>query len=385
MTAAPLAPVLCVDDEPAVLDGLRRSLRGLVTLHTATGGEEALAALDAAGPFAVVVSDMRMPGMDGVTLLARVRERAPDTVRMLLTGNADVEAAAAAVNRGQIFRFLCKPCPPDDLRAAVRAAVEHHRLVTAERELLDRTLRGSVQALVETLALANPTAFTRAARLRRLVRSLVAALGIEDWWHIEIAATLSQIGAVTLPPAVVEKLHTGDELTPEEAEMASRLPAIAEDVLATIPRLDAVRDAIRYQEKHFDGSGRPPGPVRGEQIPIGARILRVAIDYDQLEARGLSPALATDALRSRPGVYDPAVLDALEHAVGRAGLARESCEVTVAELRPGMILATDVRARNGVMLVGRGHEVTPSLLQRIRNFAATVGVTDRILVLIPHE
>jgi response regulator RpfG family c-di-GMP phosphodiesterase len=240
-----LAPVLCVDDEPAVLDGLRRSLRGIVELHTATGGAEALATLEAAGPFAVVVSDMRMPGMDGVTLLAHFRERAPDTIRMLLTGNADVEAAAAAVNRGQIFRFLFKPCPPDDLRAAVTAAVEQHRLVTAERELLDRTLRGSVQALVETLALANPTAFTRAARLRRLVRSVVAALGLEEWWHIEIAATLSQIGAVTLPPAVVEKLHTGEELSPDESEMAGRLPAIAEDVLSTIPRLEAVRGIIR--------------------------------------------------------------------------------------------------------------------------------------------
>jgi hypothetical protein len=125
--------------------------------------------------------------------------------------------------------------------------------------------------------------------------------------------------------------------------------------------------------------------VRAERIPIGARILRAAIDYDQLEARGLSPALATDALRSRRGVYDPAVLDALERAVGRSGLARESREVTVAELRPGMILAADVRARNGLMLVGRGHEVTPSLLQRIRNFADTVGVTDRIHVLVPHE
>lgn len=382
---APLASVLCVDDEPAVLDGLRRSLRGLVDLHTATGGDEALATLEAAGPFAVVVSDMRMPGMDGVTLLARVRERSPDTIRMLLTGNADVGAAAAAVNHGQIFRFLCKPCPPDQLRAAVKAAVDQHRLVTAERELLDRTLRGSVQALVETLALANPTAFTRAARLRRLVRSLVSVLGVEDWWHLEIAATLSQIGAVTLPPAVVEKLHTGEDLSPDEAEMAERLPAIAEDVLSTIPRLEAVREAIRYQDKHFDGSGRPPGPVRGEQIPLGARILRVAIDYDQLEARGLSPRLATDALRSRSGVYDPAILDALEHAVGRWGLARESREVTVDELRPGMILAADVRARNGLMLVGRGHEVTPSLLQRIRNFAHTVGVTDRIHVLVPHD
>ena len=173
--------VLCVDDEPNVLAGLRRCLRGHFAVTTAVGGAAGLDALRAEGRFAVVVSDLRMPGMDGVAFLSQVRALAPDTVRVLLTGQADLEAAIASVNEGHIFRFLMKPCAPTQLLAAVDAAAEQHRLLTAERELLEQTLHGSIKALTEALALANPTSFGRATRLKQLVgepEQLLDAVGI---------------------------------------------------------------------------------------------------------------------------------------------------------------------------------------------------------------
>jgi DNA-binding NtrC family response regulator len=173
MGTASAPRVLCVDDEPNVLEGLRRQLRRHFSVATANGGILALEVLEREGPFAVVVSDMRMPEMDGAAFLGRVREQAADTVRVLLTGQADLDATIAAVNEANIFRFLTKPCPTESLITALNAAVEQHRLIMAERVLLEQTLHGSVKALTDILGLANPTAFGRAARAKKYVGDAV--------------------------------------------------------------------------------------------------------------------------------------------------------------------------------------------------------------------
>jgi response regulator RpfG family c-di-GMP phosphodiesterase len=230
-----------VDDEPAVLDGLRRQLRRSFDVVTATSGAEALQLLaDDAGTdgpgtgFAAVISDMRMPQMDGATLLTQVRASWPDTTRLLLTGHSDMDAAVAAINHGQIFRFLTKPCPIETVTSCLHDAVNQHRLIVGERELLELTLRGCIQALTDCLSLANPIAFARAARVRDLVTGLAGVLEVSDPWVPEVAAVLSQLGAVVLPDSVADKLHRGAPLAPSEQTMANRLPAIAEQVLARI-------------------------------------------------------------------------------------------------------------------------------------------------------
>jgi len=156
--------ILCVDDEPLILEGLTRQLRRNYQVKTAVGGEAALAVLEKESPFAVVISDMRMPGMNGAEFLKRSLKGWPDTVRMLLTGQTELDAAISAVNEGNIFRFLTKPCAPDALTSALTAAVNQYRLVTTERVLLEQTLHGSIKTLTDILALAQPTAFGRATR-----------------------------------------------------------------------------------------------------------------------------------------------------------------------------------------------------------------------------
>ena len=165
--------ILCVDDEPNVVSGLAMQLRRDYEVVGASSGAEGLARLRerAGGPedraFAAIVSDMRMPEMDGASFLAEAREVAPDATRLLLTGHSEFDAAIRAVNEGGLFRFLLKPCPPDELRVALRDAVEQHRLVVSERVLLEQTLRGSVRTLLEILAMTHPAAFGRAERVRR--------------------------------------------------------------------------------------------------------------------------------------------------------------------------------------------------------------------------
>jgi signal transduction histidine kinase len=138
MPDVPLPKVLFVDDEPAFLAGIRVNLRGAYRVITAESAAQGLLELERHGPFPVVVSDLRMPGMDGVSFLAEVRRRQGSSVRILLTGNADLDSAIAAVNRGHVFRFLEKPCPTREVIAAVEDALVQYRRITADRELLHR-------------------------------------------------------------------------------------------------------------------------------------------------------------------------------------------------------------------------------------------------------
>jgi response regulator RpfG family c-di-GMP phosphodiesterase len=356
--AAPRPRILLIDDEPNVLEGLRRQLRRF-DVTTATSGVEALELVHASAPFVIAMTDMRMPGMDGVAVLRALREASPDTIRILLTGYADLQAAIDAVNEGAVFRFLSKPCPPDVLLGALGDAVRQYQLVTAERELLEETLQGAVRALVETLSLANPMAFARAVRMGAILSDLLGQLEVEDRWEVELACMLAHVGAVTLKPAVAEKLHHGLPLDPEEQEEVDRLPEIADRLLAGIPRLEGVREIIRLH----------PEDAVSEQGPLGAQILRVVMAFDTLEARGMNFREILSTLQGRGGLYDPRVVNALARLFG-AESTPEVREVSPDELREGMVLAADLRADDGELLAGRGQPVTPGLIARISQVAA---------------
>ena len=373
--------VLCVDDEANILEAYQRGLRKQFDIETALGAEQALAKIDAQGPYAVVVSDMRMPGMDGIRLLSEIRQRAPDSVRVMLTGFADLQTTVEAVNEGNIFRFLTKPCPPQILAQALSAGIEQYRLVTAEKELLEKTLRGAVKVLTDVLSLTNPTAFGHASRVRRLVRKLCEELGIDDSWQFEIAAMLSQIGCVTVPPDTLDKVYHSRTLKPEEVQMLQAHPAIARDLVANIPRLENVAGIIAYQQKRFDGSGTPSESLAGSDIPLGARILKVALDYDTLKWSGDTDIQVMVELRQRSGWYDPEVLAALETVVGFE-TALEIQEIGLKDLTTYMIIAEDVTTTDGMLLVTKGQEVTPSLRQRLRNFAKSTRIKEPVHVLM---
>jgi len=163
--------------------------------------------------------------------------------------------------------------------------------------------------------------------------------------------------------------------------MTKQLPMLAVRLLGNIPRLEAVRAILQAREYHFDGAGTPSGGPRGEAIPLGARVLKLVSDYDSLEAAKVDPLHALATLQTHRGRYDPTLLAALVAGKTRAGTKRSS-ELALAEVRPGMVLASDVTSTTGVLLVPRGHEVTPSVLQRLRNFAGGT-VCEPIAVFAP--
>ena len=386
MKGAALMPakILFVDDDLNILDGFRRQFRKILAMQTAPGGLEGLEVLAREGPFSVIVSDLRMPGMDGIQFLSRARETAPESVRMLLTGYADLETTIDAVNQGNIFRFLTKPCESEVLLKAISDGVRQYDLVTAERELLEKTLRGSLKVLSEILQLVKPVAFGRASRITHYARRIGKTMQVANLWQLETAASLSQIGCVILPEDALKKIYHGQELTEEESQLFSMHPFIASDLLANIPRMQIISEIIAFQEKNFDGSGVPVDSRRGEQIPMGARILRVVLDFDTLLAEGHKKLEAFEQLKARPGLYDPAVLSALAEVISKeTGFTKAL--VTASQLRDGMVLSRDVVLLDGRLLAARGYKVNRALLERLRNFSEKPGIREPVAVFVPKE
>jgi response regulator RpfG family c-di-GMP phosphodiesterase len=216
--------ILLVDDDSNILEGYRRGLIREFLLETALGGEQALTLAAENGPYAVVVSDMRMPGMDGIQLLSRIKALSPDTIRVMLTGNTDTETAINAINEGSIFRFLNKPCSKEVMAKTITAALMQYRLVTAEKHLLEQTLSGSLQVLTEVLSLINPAAFSRAERARRYIHHVVTKMKVGNPWQYEVAAMLSQLGCVTLPPETIDAVYRGEKLSANEQAQYDAIP-----------------------------------------------------------------------------------------------------------------------------------------------------------------
>lgn len=382
--------VLFVDDDANILAGYQRALRKQFRIEIAIGADAALTLIERQGPYAVVVSDMCMPGMNGVQFLAKVKEIAPDTVRIMLTGNPDLRTAIEAVHHGHIFRFLTKPCPPDSLAMALEAGIEQYRLITAERDLLEKTLSGSVRMLMDVLAMVDPRLFGRAQALRGYIRSVAQTLQIGDIWKLELAAMLAQIGLVAIPPMVVLKARAGYALSEAEQEMLERVPEISCNLLANIPRLEPVARIVLYQNKHFDGSGFPRDAVSGYDIPLGARMLKVLSDFRTLEETNIPRRRAFEIMRKREGWYDPRVLEAAVVTFMPTVEAHQPTEtpalaVSVRGLRLGHVLASDVYTADGKLLISAGHRVSEALLERIRNFAEVTGIREPLYVEITES
>ena len=369
------ANVLFVDDEPNVLDGIRRQLRKKVALETATSGEEGLQKIREGGNFSVVISDMRMPGMNGSRFLGEVRKICPDSVRMILSGQAELESTIEAVNQGHIFRFLTKPCSGDTLFAAVEAGIEQHRLILAERELLEQTLSGAVKMLTEILGMANPAAYSRASGIQRYATDIAAQLGMTDDWQFRLAAMLSQIGCITLPGNTLARIYAGQALSDEENAIYSSHPEVAGKLLTSIPRLEAVAEMISCQMQEFDVSGQPEDIREWDARILGAVILRAATELHDLAASGTSAEEAVSKLEKQSQRF-PAQLRQVLPLVRIYKDDVETILITASQLEIGMVLDEDMMSANGMRLISGGQEVTQTILVRLQSISDGVGIAE---------
>lgn len=380
--------VLLVDDETNILDAYKRNLKDHFQISTAVSGDTALTLLGGDEVFHVIVTDYKMPGMNGVELLESARRISPDTVQIMLTGQADMRAVIELINKGRIFRFLTKPCANEDLIDAINVAVRQHELITAERELVGKTLGGTVKILVDLLALAKPQAFYRAQRIRNLSKRVAEYKNMEDSWQMELASMLSQIGCVTIPDDILKKAYSGRILTEYELDIFQNHPLIAADMISNIPRMDQVADIIRYQEKRFDGTGVPVDAVKGENIPLGARIIKIAADFEKQSSSGMDQEKVLSAMGKKTGWYDPSVLEIAVKAfmeISAKGKRFVNRECHIDMLTDEMYLSEDVVSAEGVILGNRNQKVTSVLKLTLRNYEKNKQIKDTVKVIVPMD
>lgn len=377
--------VLIVDDDSFLLSALQRSVSLKFACDTAAGGAEAVRCVQTRGPYAVALVDMKMPSMNGIEVLERISQIAPDTIRMMLTSDGDQQTAIEAVNRGHVFRFLHKPAPVAALLAAIEMAMERYRHVRGERNLLENTLAGSIKMLTDVLGLSAPSALGHGQRLRDSVGQFARHLNAGPIWELELGALLSEIGCAAVPPSILEKVTTGVPLSLGEETIFRRVPRIGHDLLADIPRLAGVAEIVLYQRKHFDGTGYPADALAGEAIPLGARLLKILSDRLELEADGVVKQRAFETLQARRGFYDPALLIqcfiCFDTFLAQTLTSdRRVLQLKAAQLAPGQVVVSDITTHAGHTLAPAGHRLTASSIQRIGNFADLGEVNEPFLV-----
>ena len=374
--------ILLVDDEPSVLEGLKRLMGRELPIEIAVGGALGLKTIAESGPYAVVVSDMRMPQMDGAQFLAKVREASPATVRLALTGYVDIDTAMAAVNEGNIFRFLTKPCSKENLSKAIEAALEQYRLINAEKDLLEQTLRRSVTVLTEVLSFSNPAAFGLAMRLRRFVQHVARTLELKSSWQFEIAAMLSQLGCVTLSPELMNAAYAGDRLGQEDQEKYDRHPSVAWQMLSLIPRMEPVAQMIANQNNPHPSIAAHSAEERRE-IEFGIQLLQAGLAFERCLNRGMSPVDAAQSVRASFKACDISILRCLDDLDPSISMRARDCAVS--KLAVGMTIQQDIRNSAGLLIMAKGQELTYQWIERLTGLANLGVIGMRVSVWMPEN
>ncbi|MEO0974266.1 MAG: response regulator, partial [Pseudomonadota bacterium] len=364
--------VLCVDDEPKVLDAMELHVGMEYDLETAPGGADGLKLLKSDGPFDVVVSDMRMPGMDGAEFLSRVSREAPETSRILLTGQTDMDSAIRAVNEGHIFRFLTKPCPPEVLLRSIGEAGELAQLRRVEQDLLDNTVRGCVEVLADVMAVSVPAMSQRDQSVRTLASRLAKHVAIprEGRWELEVAASLVGMGSIALPHEVLDRAWRADQsLEASDQALLEQIPAVGSRLLRKVPRLEGAADLIGKARATL----RPW--VRDDEAQL--RVLEIALWASEQALHGTHwDAVKHQVAREVSGE----VADALGSAPRGLEVQAEEREVMAAELTSEMVLLEDAKSRKGQCLVRAATPLTDALVARLQSFATGAGLQEPLRV-----
>jgi len=322
-----------------------------------------------------------MPRMNGAEMLSSIKQINSEVVTVLLTGYTDFESAMAAVNEGNVFRMLSKPCPPQTLIKVLSDAVDQYDLICSKRILLDKTLRGSVDALAQSLSTVQPLFFGRAQRIRRLANALAEQLNMLDPWRVDIAAVFSQLAYLSLPAHVSKAVYFREQLSPQVKIMLKELPEETLKIVDLIPGLDEVREILKRIDVH------PKFEHKDEKgIRLGASIIRFTLDYDYYKDLGHAEALIIKTFESRLENYDQNVVNALNDLLNSNSSNFQMNAIECKNLKEGMILAEDLLLQENMLIASSGADIDRHLLKVIRNYISCYSecpFPEKIKVMIP--
>jgi hypothetical protein len=312
-----------------------------------------------------------------------MRQTKPDTVRMLLTGYTDIGSVIDAINQGNVFRFLTKPCEPETLTGAITDGIKQYHLIQGEKELLEQTLIGSIKVLTDVLAAASPEAFGRSMRIGHYVRHIAKKLNLPSPWCVEAAATLSQLGCITLESDLMLRAFSGTKLAPDEQAGFDAHPLAAMELLKNIPRLEPAAWMIAQQLKLNIPRAESEFPgFPAADLLLAAKILKLAVAFEQTRGKFPTKGAALIRLRERRDEFESSLLDTLLDFQPQGG-AKQLLKVPTTRLRAGMVLDQEIKNGQGVLLVAKGQELTTALIMRLENHAKAGSIDREVMAFVP--
>ncbi|MFO1487704.1 MAG: response regulator [Verrucomicrobiota bacterium] len=403
--AANRLPILIVDDEDIILSALQEILRraGYEAI-TFADPLQAVAELKRR-PFSVVITDQTMPGLSGLELLAEARQTQPFATRILITAVLSLDTVIEAINKGEIFRFIVKPWLREEFLATVQNAVQRYELICQNAHLqsatqsmneqlvelnrsleqqvklvaqqnqqladmnaaLEQNLLRSMELCVHTMQTFYPSLGNQSRRVSDLCKSIAQVLKLspEDRRILESSALLHDIGLVGVQRHIIRKWQSEEEpLTPAEKALIEQHPILGQELAAFSSGLDRIGQIIRAHHENYDGSGYPDQLV-GENIPWLARLLAVVVAF---AASPLTSSEAVEKIKQAAGSkFDPEAVRALLRALTVTPVSRQEREVTLTDLRPGMVLARGIYTSSGVMLVPEGQQLNATYIEKLLN------------------
>lgn len=370
--------VLIVDDDNNLLDSYRRRLGRVLQVEVCDDPVEALQLLDGDHEYAVIISDFLMPKLNGVQFLSKCKQKSPQSVRMMLTGISDFGTSVDAVNAGNVFRFLIKPCPPEVLGQALVDGIRQYRLELAEDNLVRNTLREAMLLAVDIAVAADPDTFADSRRLSKAVRAVATAVDPDRSAEIEIAWLLSGFGQLTVPAEILSKQRGGQGLAPNEATLLDKCRRTSAELTRNIPHLETIAAMIEGDADAPKGRRLP-----GTAATTGRAVVHIFRAIAELKAAGVQDTELAVRLREDESAFDPHVLKSVETYFGTGEDERFPTAVSLEELTPGDVLSGAVKTGDGRILAAAGTELSHLLIERIRNFSAVLGVDEPIAVLRP--
>jgi CheY-like chemotaxis protein len=371
--------VLLVDDEQPNLDLYQLLLRSEFELLTASCATEALEVLARQGELPIIVSDMHLPGTCGIELLEQVHERWPETIRIMITADVSQAVAVEASNRGRVFRFLNKPCSRAGLLGAVRDGLAEYRRRHTEKELLASTANGCITLLGEVLSVVSPLAFAKATRVARTVEQLCEQLKVGDAWEMTMAATLSQLGCISLPEKLMTRVARREPLSRHSAELWRSHPQVAHDLIVKIPRLERVAEIVLGQQTPYERTSDDPVLER-RSVRWRAGCLGAALEYDSWVELSNDPQMALGRLELVGNAYPPDVIQAFAEVM-RIDTHRRSRLVMLNELTSGMVLLENLVDPHGRVLLTNGQRISELHISRLFGLGYGSSVRQPVRVL----
>lgn len=371
--------ILLVDDEPEILTSFSGILKTKYDAYFSESAVEALEIVKNNKPFACIISDFRMPKMNGIEFLTEVMKTNSDTVRILMTGHADFQTVVNAVNEGNIFRFLSKPVPIELLIKTINDSLRQYDLINSEKELLDKTLKGTIKLLIDIQSVTNPEASVRISRLRKITKKIAEKKDLSLSWELDIAVMLSNIGHISLTQELLEKIYRNHPLDESEVANLKSSFKFGAGLVKNIPRFENIAQIIEFQSYATKDFYVSESIINSYQF-YASQIITIAKDYDHLIANGKTHKEAISRLKRRNYWFED-IIDIIDEEFKTSiDTPTNIKSVLIRDLKPDMILEEDIVDSYGMILYGKGRELTNLIILKLLSMSRTRKIIEPIKV-----